>query len=116
MQAAAAHRATAALLGGAIPEPREICAFCGPDGVIHFGASTPKYSVEILRGPECRVRRYIDIVARHGFGKGVLLVPGMQEAEDESLAREQLRKFIAMASTNAGAACFKWNHAAEVTQ
>ncbi|XHS78520.1 hypothetical protein ACFJGW_00690 [Burkholderiaceae bacterium UC74_6] len=114
MQSVAARGQTAALLGGTIPQARDISAYCGPNGVIHFGPATPKHSVEIVRGPEGRVRRYIDIVARHGYDKGLLLVPGMPEADDENAARAALKSFVEWASANAGAdRSFVWNRNAE---
>lgn len=78
----------------AVAQPAELLAYCGPDGVIHFGTEVPQWSIELVRGDSTEVRDRLQIVARRGWTPGVLLVPGLPEANDQAEARAALAAWL----------------------
>lgn len=63
--------------------PGHRLAYCMSDGVIHVQAEMPEGGIEIARGPAHQLRARLAVVARHGYTPGVLLVPGVPEAENQ---------------------------------
>lgn len=55
--------------------------FCFRNGVIGFARKTPPGAIQIASGPARKLRQVITVCARHGYEPGVLLVPGVPEAE-----------------------------------
>lgn len=78
----------------AVEPPAEMRAYCGPDGVIYFGTEVPQWSIELVRGDPVQVLSRLQIVARHGWTDGVLLVPGLPEASDQAEARAALTAWL----------------------
>lgn len=72
-------------------------AYCYRNGVIKFGPSLPKGALPLFRGASRPVRELTSAVARHGYKRGVLLVPGIPEAKNEKEALKAYRGFIAWA-------------------
>lgn len=58
-------------------------AYCDSTGVIRFNTAVPEGSIEIARGPTKALRELMALSARHGYKKGVLLVPGIPEAANQ---------------------------------
>jgi hypothetical protein len=56
--------------------------YCWASGLIEFGRSTPEGAILIHSGPVKRLRKVVEVLARHGYGasQGKLLVPGVPEA------------------------------------
>ncbi len=78
-------------------------AYCWASGQIEFGRRVPTGAIEIARGGEQKLRKAISVTSRHGYAKGVLLVPGVPEAEDETQALRALSKHLAwLAAGNRG--------------
>lgn len=73
-------------------------AYCWATGLIEFGSEIPEGAIAIASGEETPVRETIEVLARHGYKKGVLLVPGIPEAEDQEAAGDALEKFLEWAS------------------
>jgi hypothetical protein len=48
----------------------------------------------IAEGPEKALRKHFGVVCRHAYKRGVLLVPGIPEAEDQTKGLHALRKFV----------------------
>lgn len=69
-------------------------AWCFSDGVIFYGHETPSGAIELLHGGEAGVRKRLSVLARHGYVDGVLLVPGVPEAEDQSEAAKALAQWL----------------------
>jgi hypothetical protein len=63
-------------------------------GQIVFDRRCPKGALPIAKGRERKLRPFIEVNARHGWQKGVLLVPGVPEAPGQVAALEALEKFI----------------------
>jgi len=70
-------------------------AYCFSDGIIFYGYDTPQGAIEVVRGDQRQVRERLDVVCRHGWTPGVLLVPGVPEASDQREAADVLAKFLA---------------------
>lgn len=83
-----------------------IRAYCYASGLIEFGNRVPQGAMVIARGPEQELRRYIDAKARHGYrtrsiggrraavpGTEHLLVPGVPEADSQSVAMAALNRW-----------------------
>ncbi len=68
-------------------------AYTFVNGVIHFGDEVPRGALPIAIGDEASLRETIDTISRHGYTPGVLLVPGMPEADDQGQALEALEAF-----------------------
>ncbi len=60
-------------------------AWCWPSGLIEIGPEAPAETVIFATGFDRPLREVLDIVARHGKGKGAgqLLVPGIPEADSD---------------------------------
>jgi len=81
------------------PAPRHRhVAFCYRSGTIHVGKTVPDGALPIGEGSETTLRRVIRSVSRHGYEKGVYLVPGVPEAESDSEAVAALTRFLDWAS------------------
>jgi hypothetical protein len=70
-------------------------AYCDATGVIRFHTAVPEGSIEIARGPNKALRELMCATARHGYKKGVLLVPGVPEAVNQKQGCEALAQFCA---------------------
>lgn len=64
----------------------EITAYCWRSGIIEFGPYVPEGAITLAVGEEAVVRDAVDVIARHGYTPGVLLVSGVPEAEDSDAA------------------------------
>lgn len=77
-------------------------AWCWASGVIEIGDQEPADQVDgsgpivIARGPKYALRCQLEVFARHGRGKGegLLLVPGVPEAETQREAGDALGKWL----------------------
>lgn len=71
-------------------------AYCWSSGLIEFGKTIPNGALEIIRGPEKKIRETISATARHGYGRsaGKLLVPGIPEAPNQEKALDALFDFM----------------------
>lgn len=65
---------------------RKLCAFAWRSGLIEFGPTIPDGALAIARGWESRIRDKVGSCARHGWTPGVLLVPGVPEADSDEAA------------------------------
>lgn len=78
-------------------------AWCWASGVIEVGDQEPADQVDgsgpivIARGPKYALRSQLDVLARHARGKGdgLLLVPGVPEADTQRHAGDALEKWLA---------------------
>lgn len=67
---------------------------CWRDGRIGFDRRrAPKGAMELVRGPGQRLRSVVEVQARHGWAKGVLLVPGIPEATTALEAAQAAKAF-----------------------
>ncbi|MCM2572563.1 hypothetical protein [Achromobacter xylosoxidans] len=77
-------------------------AWCWASGVIELGDKEPADQVDgsgpivIARGPKYALRSQLEVFARHGRGKGegLLLVPGVPEADSQREAGYALGKWL----------------------
>lgn len=58
-------------------------AYCWATGLIEFGRTMPEGAIEVARGGAKKLREIVGVRARHGYGKGQLLVPGVPEASSQ---------------------------------
>jgi hypothetical protein len=83
-----------------------IHAYCYASGLIAFGRSRPDGTLPIAYGPAKTLREFIETKARHGYrtrkikgrptkipGSDTLLVPGVPEAPNQSVALAALREW-----------------------
>lgn len=69
-------------------------AYCWASGDIHVGKRVPRGALPLnLRGPEEKVRAFVTRVARHGYNGVTMLVPGIPEARNQSVAVKALERF-----------------------
>jgi hypothetical protein len=68
-------------------------AYCWRNGRIEFGRTMPEGAIEVARGGAKPLRDIVDVLARHGYERGVLLVPGVPEAEDDNAAVDALARW-----------------------
>lgn len=80
-----------------IPEQKSFYAWCLADGVIYFGPTVPHGGLVISKSPGEEKREaweaHIKAMARHGHQRGVYLVPGVPEAENQLKAVDALSDF-----------------------
>jgi hypothetical protein len=77
-------------------------AYCYRSGEIEFCATNerpPEGTIEIARSELLgmsgdQFRETIDVLARHGYQPGIILVPGVPEAETGEDALEALENFV----------------------
>ncbi|PTU71455.1 hypothetical protein [Chromobacterium haemolyticum] len=71
-------------------------AWCWASGLIEWGdqGQEPEGGIVIARGPKCSLKSILNVVARHGFQHGVLLVPGVPEAADQRAASDALDQWL----------------------
>jgi hypothetical protein len=71
---------------------KRVFAEVWPSGLIEFRDSPLPGTVTLCSGPEAVVRSFVGVTARHGKGQaeGLLLVPGLPEAKDQSAAMDAL--------------------------
>lgn len=62
-------------------------------GRIQVVAKVPLGACLIMSGPEHKIRRLMQATARHGYKPGVLLVPGVPEAENDHVAATAMLRF-----------------------
>lgn len=68
-------------------------AFAWRSGIIEFGRRVPNGALPVDHGTERSVRRRVEPLARHAYQKGVLLVPGVPEAQSDEEAFEAWQRF-----------------------
>ncbi|MFH1033700.1 MAG: host nuclease inhibitor protein [Pseudomonadota bacterium] len=69
-------------------------AYTFTDGVIQFSNRCPRGALPIAMCTDgARLREAVSAVARHGHEPGVLLVPGVPEADTEKDGMDALLKF-----------------------
>lgn len=75
-------------------------AYCWANGQIGFGTSVPDGAIFIAEGSDAQLRKVISIVARHGKGRmqGMLLVPGVPEAQTQRAKGDALGLWLAWCS------------------
>ena len=69
-------------------------AYCWASGQIEFGRDIPEGALPIARGPARKVRDFIESVCRHAYDGETLLVPGIPEATDQSVALDALHAWL----------------------
>lgn len=69
-------------------------AYCWRGGIIEFGPRIPDGALPIDRGTERSVRRRVEPLARRAYKAGVLLVPGIPEAESDVDALAAYQRFV----------------------
>lgn len=69
-------------------------AYCWRGGVIEFGSRIPDGALPIDRGTKRSVRSRVEPLARHAHQPGVLLVPGIPEAENDVDALAAYQRFV----------------------
>lgn len=79
-------------------------AWCWASGQIEFGdpSCVPEGAIAIAKGPAAFLKGVIEVVARHGYERGVLLVPGVPEAETQQAAGEALSSWLAWCAKSNG--------------
>lgn len=91
-----------------------IRAYCFASGHIEFGKKIPAGAIVIARGPEEKLREFIEVNARHGYrtkvvggrrtripGTDTLLVPGVPEAPNQWRAGNALRNWCKWIASHA---------------
>ena len=76
-------------------------AFCYASGQIGFGVEIPFGALPIAKGPDRALRDWLDGVSRHAYDGETLLVPGIPEAPDQSVALDALKRFTLWAGKGA---------------
>ncbi|MGF3028007.1 hypothetical protein ACQVP2_35100 [Methylobacterium aquaticum] len=69
--------------------------YCSRDGVIGIGRRAPRGTLSLVSAPGRRLRRIVEVVARHAYDGTTLLVPGIPEAATDLQALEAARSFEA---------------------
>lgn len=69
-------------------------AWCWASGQIEFGRHIPEGALPIARGPARKVREFIETVSRHAYDGETLLVPGIPEAPNQSVALDSLHAWL----------------------
>ena len=76
-------------------------AWCWSTGLIEIGDSMPADSadgsgaIKIAQGPKYALKDLLEVVARHGYTKGQLLVPGVPEADTQREKGDALAEWLA---------------------
>ncbi|MBH1636276.1 hypothetical protein I5U65_14280 [Stenotrophomonas maltophilia] len=72
-------------------------AYCWANGQIGFGTNVPDSAIFIAEGSSTQLRKVISVVARHGKGamQGMLVVPGVPEAETQQAKGDALGAWLA---------------------
>ncbi len=68
-------------------------AYCWASGRIEFGRKLPDGALPVAKGPARALRADLQTTARHGYERGLLLVPGVPEAPTEDAAVDALVAF-----------------------
>lgn len=68
-------------------------AYAWATGRIEFGRTLPDGAIAIGEGPAKMLRERVNVLARHGYENGVLIVPGVPEAANSNAAVDALIKF-----------------------
>lgn len=68
-------------------------AFAFRNGQIKFGNSVAPGAIQLCSGNAKIVHEVVTGIARHGYGRGVLLVPGVPEATTPNAAVSALTAF-----------------------
>lgn len=71
-------------------------------GVIEFGRTLPKGALPIATGRAAPLRKVVTSLARRGYVRGVLLVPGLPEARSWQERCEALVRFEAKVKAELG--------------
>ncbi len=71
-------------------------AWCWADGTVEIGTVVPTDAMPIASGPHKDLAEEMDVACRHGkgAGKGLLLVPGIPEAQGQQEGLRALRAWI----------------------
>lgn len=75
-------------------------AWCWRSGRIEIGDKLPDNDedgggpIEIAGGPKYALKGRLEVVARHAYERGVLLVPGVPEAENDQAAVKALADWL----------------------
>ena len=67
-------------------------------GRLVISPSVPEGAIAIAKGPEKALRKHFGVVCRHGYKRGVLLVPGIPEAPSQDQGIKALQRFVRWAS------------------
>ncbi len=67
--------------------------YCSRDGVIGIGRRAPRGTLPLVSAPGRRLRRIVEVMARHAYDGATLLVPGIPEATSDLAALEAARSF-----------------------
>ncbi|MCF4125015.1 host nuclease inhibitor protein [Methylobacterium sp. SyP6R] len=67
--------------------------YCSRGGVIGIGRRAPRGTLALISGPGRPLRSIVEVVARHAYTGGDLLVPGIPEATSDVEALEAAGSF-----------------------
>lgn len=89
-------RATLEACGYRVHGEERAVAWCWQTGRIEIGEAAPEGAIAFAAGPRRALEEEISGAARHGQGKskGLLLVPGVPEAETPDAALDALIAFV----------------------
>lgn len=68
-------------------------AYCWRTGKIEIGKACPEGALLIASDTRRKLDRTLGVLARHGYQKGLLLVPGVPEAVNSADALEAVLRF-----------------------
>jgi len=79
-------------------------AWCWASGLIEIGdkEQVPEGGIVVAHGPTSSLKGVLTAVARHGWERGQLLVPGVPEAADQREAGQALDKWLAWCGRSNG--------------
>jgi hypothetical protein len=68
-------------------------AYAWASGLIEFGRKCPDGALPIMRGKRSEIEPIVSAKARHSYERGVLLVPGVPEADTPEEAVDAFTRF-----------------------
>lgn len=83
-------------------------AYCWASGQIDFGRRIPDGALPIARGRAKAVRDYVEVRARHAYDGHTLLVPGIPEAPNQTVALDALHAWLDWCRPGAPAGVEVW--------
>lgn len=89
-------------------------AYCFASGQIEFGITVPDGALALAKGAARPLKQAVEVLARHGYEPGVLLVPGVPEARSFEEAKAAVVRFVTWARHDREKSM--WRHPDEVAQ
>lgn len=83
---------------------RPYIAWCFASGLIEFGepGDCPEGAIVVATGPKTEVVFRVGVLARHGYEHGVLLVPGVPEADGQQAKGDALEQWLSWCARSNG--------------